>query len=630
MAKKVFTDESLETFVDEVKSYVDKAVSTKANTSHTHSISNITNLQTTLDGKQATITGGASTIASSNLTANRALISNGSGKVAVSAVTSTELGYLDGVTSNVQTQLDNKAAKTHSHDTHSQKSMSNTDLNTIKTAGWYYGYTGMTNAPAQSIAVMEVLVYSQDWIVQRFIVVNGTEYIRYWHSATTWTDWMTNIRSDNISTQSVKYATSSGSATKATQDASGNTITSTYATKAELDTAKSTLQSSINGKANSSHTHTIANITNLQTTLDGKAASSHNHAASNITSGTLSSDRLPTVPIAKGGTGATTAAAALTNLGITATATELNYVDGVTSNIQTQLNGKSASSHTHNYLSLSGGNLTGVLGIGNKYELSPVYNYTNGCLINIGAAKSSTMVAIHIVGNSYNASTLPINSLFQFYDYGDGTIMNCSGVNLGLKLGSMTVYRYNNRLYAYIKQTASYQTLSFTIITNKSGLTPTIENAAAHTSGYTDLVAITPSNISIDSHTHNYAGSSSAGGSATSAVKLDTSTAGSATQPVYFSGGKPVACTYTLGKSVPSNAVFTDTDTKVTNTLATTTKAYVTGTTSATTNTGTQVFDTGVYLDTTAGQLTATTFNGTTFKGSGVATLAEVKSYLGI
>lgn len=63
------------------------------------------------------------------------------------------------------------------------------------------------------------------------------------------------------------------------------------------------------------------------------------------------------------------------------------------------------------------------------------------------------------------------------------------------------------------------------------------------------------------SHTHNYAGSSSAGGSANSAVKLDTSTAGSATQPVYFSGGKPVACTYTLGKSVPSNAVFTDTNT---------------------------------------------------------------------
>lgn len=43
------------------------------------------------------------------LTANRALVSNGSGNLAVSAVTATELGYLDGVTSAIQTQLNNKA-----------------------------------------------------------------------------------------------------------------------------------------------------------------------------------------------------------------------------------------------------------------------------------------------------------------------------------------------------------------------------------------------------------------------------------------------------------------------------------------------------------------------------------------
>ena len=66
------------------------------------------NVQTQLDAKQATISGAASTITSSNLTASRALTSNGSGKVEVSAVTSTELGYLDGVTSAVQTQLDSK------------------------------------------------------------------------------------------------------------------------------------------------------------------------------------------------------------------------------------------------------------------------------------------------------------------------------------------------------------------------------------------------------------------------------------------------------------------------------------------------------------------------------------------
>jgi hypothetical protein len=44
--------------------------------------------------------------------------------------------------------------------------------------------------------------------------------------------------------------------------------------------------------------------------------------------------------VADGGTGASTAAQALINLGLTATATELNYSSGVTSAIQTQLNTK--------------------------------------------------------------------------------------------------------------------------------------------------------------------------------------------------------------------------------------------------------------------------------------------------
>lgn len=69
------------------------------------------NIQTQLDGKQASITGAASTIAGSNLTVDRALLSNASGKVAVSAITATELGRLDGVSDNIQTQLDAKAPK---------------------------------------------------------------------------------------------------------------------------------------------------------------------------------------------------------------------------------------------------------------------------------------------------------------------------------------------------------------------------------------------------------------------------------------------------------------------------------------------------------------------------------------
>lgn len=66
---------------------------------------------------------------------------------------------------------------------------------------------------------------------------------------------------------------------------------------------------------------------------------------------------------------------------------------------------------------------------------------------------------------------------------------------------------------------------------------------------------IDSSNIGSQSVSH-----ASTADSATTATQLSSS-AGSATQPVYFSGGKPVATTYTLGKSVPSNAVFTDTNT---------------------------------------------------------------------
>ena len=56
-------------------------------------------------GGTSDITGGASTIATDDLTDDRALISNDSGKVVVSDVTATELSYLDGVTQNIQDQL---------------------------------------------------------------------------------------------------------------------------------------------------------------------------------------------------------------------------------------------------------------------------------------------------------------------------------------------------------------------------------------------------------------------------------------------------------------------------------------------------------------------------------------------
>lgn len=237
MTKKYMSLERLQEYDVLIKQEIADSVSGKANASHSHAISSVTNLQTTLDNKAAK--SHTHTVANiSDLTANV-----------------TEINYLDGVSSNIQSQLDGKAAASHgnhvpavqtannakflrndntwqtvtpanigaatsghTHNNINMQNMSNKDLNTLKTQGWYYGYTGMTNAPVQTIGVMEVLVYSQDWIVQRFTVIGATPvtYERHYHTGTTWGSWFTNINSGNISSQSVNYATSAGSATKAT------------------------------------------------------------------------------------------------------------------------------------------------------------------------------------------------------------------------------------------------------------------------------------------------------------------------------------------------------------------------------------------------------------------------------
>ena len=45
---------------------------------------------------------------------------------------------------------------------------------------------------------------------------------------------------------------------------------------------------------------------------------------------------------------------------------------------------------------------------------------------------------------------------------------------------------------------------------------------------------------------------------ATTASKIGTSTVGGTTQPVYINNGVPTQLSYTIGKSVPSDAKFTD------------------------------------------------------------------------
>ena len=129
------------------------------------------------------------------------------------------------------------------------------------------------------------------------------------------------------------------------------------------------------------------------------------------------------------------------------------------------------------------------------YDLGSFYSYDKGCLIEIGKSVDATMVAIHVTGNGFGA-TKPINSMYQFYDYNASNgIIQGGAIYLGAPTGDMVVYRYNNKVYAWIKQQSQFQTLSFRLYTNKSNLSPVVTNSAAHTSGISNKITISTSGI---------------------------------------------------------------------------------------------------------------------------------------
>lgn len=89
-----------------------KLAASGINTTKLGYLSNVTrDIQAQLDEKQGTITGAISDIVSSNLTPTMVVITNPNGKIqASSGITVTELSYLNNVTSNIQTQIDNANA----------------------------------------------------------------------------------------------------------------------------------------------------------------------------------------------------------------------------------------------------------------------------------------------------------------------------------------------------------------------------------------------------------------------------------------------------------------------------------------------------------------------------------------
>lgn len=284
--------------------------------------------------------------------------------------------------------------------------------------------------------------------------------------------------------------------------------------------------------------------------------------------------------------------------------------------ITTALNGKSATTHTHNYAgsSSAGGVANSALKLATARTINGVsFNGTDNITL------TANPTANQLSNQDLNTTTTPA----FYYAAGSNSVTNKpSGVDAFGMIVMKNASGYTEQLLIDINQkflmrvyngsswtawASVYTTLnkpsksdvglgnvenksSATIrgeltkdnITTALGYTPPTTNTTyvtgtTSTAGITKLYTSTGTGTdgamtqaatttalngkANSSHTHSYAGSSSAGGSATSAVKLDTTTAGSATQPVYFTGGKPKTCTYTLGCSVPSGAKFTDTNT---------------------------------------------------------------------
>lgn len=132
-------------------------------------------------------------------------------------------------------------------------------------------------------------------------------------------------------------------------------------TSASLDAEVEALETALDGKADTNHTHVLADITDAGSAagsdVEDFAAASHTHVLADITdagtaAGSDTGDFAAAVHTHAPSdiTGLTASAAELNVLdGIpgTLTATELGYCDGVTSGIQGQLDGKAASSHSH-------------------------------------------------------------------------------------------------------------------------------------------------------------------------------------------------------------------------------------------------------------------------------------------
>ena len=255
--------------------------------------------------------------------------------------------------------------------------------------------------------------------------------------------------------------------------------------------------------------------------------------------------------------------AAKTHADSTHARTDATKVEKSTTNGNIKINGTETTVYTHPSGTNPHGTTKSDIGLGNVGNFKAVSTVSNQRLTD--AEKANARTNIGAGTSSFSGSYNDLTNKPTIPTVGNGTVtIKQAGTSKGTftmnQTGNTTIeLTDNNTTYGVATSSALGLIKSGTDITvDSNGNVSVNDDSHNHVISNVDGLQSALDGKAASSHTHNYAGSSSAGGSATSAVKLDSS-AGSATQPVYFSGGKPVACTYTLGKSVPSDAVFTDT-----------------------------------------------------------------------
>ena len=192
--------------------------------------------KSTWNGKQNAITGGASTITSSNLTTNRALVSDSSGKVTVSSVTSTELGYMSGVTSSIQTQLNGKASTSHSHAI-SDVSGLQTALDGKSSSAHNHTLDGLSNTTITSNTNGEILRWNGSAWVNNTLAEAGIAPSSHTHTASQITD-IGNVASINTNASTSNYLRGDGTWATPPNTTYSNATTSTSGLMSNTDKSK--------------------------------------------------------------------------------------------------------------------------------------------------------------------------------------------------------------------------------------------------------------------------------------------------------------------------------------------------------------------------------------------------------